>query len=350
MKVDCLIVGQGICGTFLSRNLEKAGLSFIVIDEPAPYTASRTAAGIINPVTGRRIVKTWMIDELLPFVWNEYELIGKELGLDCIAQKNIVEFFPTPQMRHAFIKRFEEDRQYLSMPEEEKNWDRYFQYHFGYGEIRPVYLVNPGALLKAFRKKLSGKLLEEQFAIDALVLEKDEVQYKDIQAHRIIFCDGIAGFQNPFFRNLPFAPNKGEAMIVEAKGIPPYHIYKKGINMVPLEEDLFWTGSSYEWRFDHDQPTAAFRNRTETVLREWLKLPFRILDHFAAVRPATLERRPFVGFHPVHRNLGILNGMGTKGCSLAPFFARQLVQSMTGKGQIDPEASVDRFARILARG
>jgi len=62
MEIDYLIIGQGICGTFLSWYLRKAGISFIVIDEPRPDTASRVAAGIINPVTGRRIVKTWLIN------------------------------------------------------------------------------------------------------------------------------------------------------------------------------------------------------------------------------------------------------------------------------------------------
>ncbi|HXB33647.1 MAG TPA: FAD-dependent oxidoreductase, partial [Puia sp.] len=68
MRVDVLIIGQGICGTFLSRELDRAGLSYLVIDEKRPDSASLAAAGLVNPVTGRRFVKTWMIDELLPFV------------------------------------------------------------------------------------------------------------------------------------------------------------------------------------------------------------------------------------------------------------------------------------------
>src|SRR5580700_1323173 len=72
-RVDVLIVGQGICGTFLSRELDRAGLCYIVIDEERPDSASRAAAGLINPVTGRRFVKTWMIDELLPFVREAYD-------------------------------------------------------------------------------------------------------------------------------------------------------------------------------------------------------------------------------------------------------------------------------------
>src|ERR1700736_2473161 len=97
MEVDILIIGQGICGTFLSWYLEKAGLSFLVIDEARPFTASKAAAGLINPVTGRCLVKSWMIDELLPFANRAYRDIGEALGISCLEQRNVVDFFPMPQ-------------------------------------------------------------------------------------------------------------------------------------------------------------------------------------------------------------------------------------------------------------
>ena len=166
-------------------------------------------------------------------------------------------------------------------------------------------------------------------------------------AQKIIFCDGVESFQNPYFKNLPFAPNKGEALLVEIKDIPDNLIYKKGINLVPLNDHLFWVGSSYEWQFQDDQPTEIFRKRTELILLDWLKAPFKIMEHFASVRPATLERRPFVGFHPLNKCFGILNGMGTKGCSLAPYFANQLVENMLHQKPIDAGADINRFAKIL---
>src|SRR5207249_11517099 len=108
MHVDYFIIGQGICGTFLSWELQKANQSFIIMDEARPCTATKVASGIINPVTGRRIVKTWMIDELMPFAWNAYKTIGEDVGIDCIEKSGIIDFFPTVQMRMAFLNRFEE--------------------------------------------------------------------------------------------------------------------------------------------------------------------------------------------------------------------------------------------------
>jgi glycine/D-amino acid oxidase-like deaminating enzyme len=122
--------------------------------------------------------------------------------------------------------------------------------------------------------------------------------------------------------------------------------------LAPLQnagKDLFWIGSTYAWDFDHADPTPAFRETTERVLREWLKIPFRVTDHRAALRPATLERRPFVGLHPNHKQVGILNGMGTKGCSLAPFFAKQMSELLLHGNAITADADVNRFQKILSR-
>lgn len=349
MQTSILLVGQGIAGTFLSWNLQQAGIDHIVIDEARPNTASRIAAGIINPVTGRRIVKTWLIDAIMPFAWEAYQQLGQQLQVNAIEEKSIVDFFPTPQMKIAFEKRFEEDQEYLSLPQQPDDWQPWLQYDFGYGAIQPAYLVNLQAILPAYRDHLQkrNQLLEEKFEYEALEFSNDSIRYKDITASRIIFCEGIVGEQNPWFRLLPFALNKGEAVWVEIDELPRTHIFKKGFNLVPWKDNIWWLGSTYLWEFPDDRPTPGFRQFADTWLKQTLKVPFRIVDHQAGIRPATLERRPFVGFHPQYPALGIFNGMGTKGCSLSPYFAQQLVEEISGRGMVLPEAGVQRFKRVL---
>ena len=114
MQVDFLIIGQGISGTWLSYYLQKANKSFLVIDNNQFNSASRIAAGIINPVTGRRIVKTWMIDELISFLLPAYEELGIDLGINAIQQKSMIDFHPTPQMKIAFDERRKENAEFLS--------------------------------------------------------------------------------------------------------------------------------------------------------------------------------------------------------------------------------------------
>ncbi|HXO75980.1 MAG TPA: FAD-dependent oxidoreductase [Puia sp.] len=437
-QVDVLIIGQGICGTFLSLELERTGLSYLVIDEaktppqsmrpavvtragsPIPasstfpgsstfpassafpasstFPASRAAAGLINPVTGRRLVTTWMIDELLAFAQERYGQLASVLGASFLEKAHVTDFFPTAQMRLAFLRRLEEDGSYLRLPENEHNWDGCFHYELGYGIISPCYLVDLPGLLAAARKRMLGQgvLREQRFesgelevgtvpgaelvsrTLNASTLSSSTpgdgvsagygaVRYQDIEAKRIVFCDGVGSFASPYFSRLPFAPNKGEVLIVDIPGLAAMAagmgkkdgidgaaaertIFKKGISLAPWQEGLYWVGSSYEWSFETAGPTEGFRQKTEMALKEWVKLPFRIVDHIAAVRPATLERRPFVGFHPVYPAVGILNGMGTKGCSLAPYFARQLVDYLSKGSPIRADADILRFTKVLSRG
>lgn len=351
MQTDFLIIGQGICGTFLSWKLQNAGCSCIVIDAASPLAASRVAAGIINPVTGRRIVKTWLIDEILPAMLHEYTQLGNELGIETISRKDIVDFFPTPQMRNAFLKRSEEEKTYLSLPGTITPWEDLFNNDFGYGLIAPAYLVHLQELLPAWQRRLQqwGWWRNELFNAHDLRIADNSISYGDITASRIIFCDGIASFNNPWFALLPFAPNKGEALLIEIDGYPQDLIFKRGMNLVPWKRNIYWVGSSYEWEFEHSDPTPAFRERTELLLEQWLKKPFKVIDHLASVRPATIERRPFMGIHPLHPAIGIFNGMGTKGCSLAPFFAGPFVEHLLHEAPLHPEADVQRFRRILSK-
>src|SRR5690348_7533394 len=104
MTVDYIIIGQGISGTWLSYFLKKEGKSCIVIDNNDPSSASRIAAGIINPVTGRRHVTVWMAEEILSFCWQYYNEIGDKLQMDAIQQKEIIDFFPNAQMRLSFTE------------------------------------------------------------------------------------------------------------------------------------------------------------------------------------------------------------------------------------------------------
>lgn len=351
MRKDVIIVGQGAAGTFLSWYLRKEGLDVVVIDKVDKNAASYTAAGMINPVTGRRIVKSWMIDELMPFAFEAYTELGSELNIDAIQQKNIINFFPNQQMREAFAHRLEEKADFMHQIGDDDRYGEYFNYHFGYGEIEPAYLVTTHKLFKGYRKQLENAslLMDEVFDFEALQVSGHEVRYKDIIAEKIVFCEGVPGSLNPYFSNLPFALNKGQALVVEIKGLPTNKVFKKTMKLAPIGNDLFWSGASYEWKNVDTQPTAEYREAMLDSLGQWLKLTVKIVEHIASLRPATFERRPFVGFHPAHTNVGIFNGLGAKGFSLAPYFAHELAQNIVRQAPIHPLADVARFEKTLSR-
>ncbi|HET7003095.1 MAG TPA: FAD-dependent oxidoreductase [Puia sp.] len=348
---EVLIVGQGLAGTWLSWWLHRAGVTFRLIDNPDRGGASIRAAGLVNPITGRRLVTTWMIDELMPFAFLSYGELGNFLNESFIQEVSLIDLFPSVQMLQAFQKRMEEEKAYLYPGEDREKYLTWFRYDLGWGRVGPCALVNVENMLARWRIWLKKKesLIESVLKFTDLHIEDPGIEYSGERYRYIIFCDGESSAHSPFFNKLPFALNKGEGLLLAIDGLPGGLVFKKGMSLVPFRENIYWLGSSYEWTFDDNQPTANFRKTAETWLNYNLKLPYTILEHFAAIRPATLERRPFIGFHPLYPQIGILNGLGTKGCSLAPFFAKQMVNKLTGEGGIDPLADIKRFENILRR-
>ncbi len=349
MLYDHIIVGQGISGTMLSWALMKTGKKVLVIDQSLPHTATKVASGVINPVTGRRIMRSWQIEKIMPAAVAAYQEMEQQFGKSLIRQCNIISFHTTPQMSEAFAEKLLTEKDYLSLPQQQDAYSPYFNYRYGIGEIGPSWYIDLHAVLSEWRQYLQEQeaLLEEAFQWEDLVVNDTEVSYHGIRAGSIICSEGAAGFTTPYFKQLPFAPNKGQALIVEIEELPSNHIYKHGLTLVPWKENTWWAGASFEWNYPDAGPTQAFADQTQAQLRDWLKLPFKVVDHIAAERPATVERRPFVGMHPQHHRIGIFNGMGTKGCSLSPYLAQQFAAQLNGQGMVDAAADVKRFERVL---
>jgi glycine/D-amino acid oxidase-like deaminating enzyme len=346
---DIIIVGQGICGTVLSSALIEQNLKVLVIDDGNHKAASKIASGVINPVTGRRIVKTWQIDRVMPVAVRIYKALENKLDISIIRQCNIVNFHASEQMQHAFADRLSEDPTYLSTPTLPTSITKAFDAPFGQTVIDPCWLVDLENLLHDWRKYLMEKNahLQDVFDFRKLDCKADLITYNNYTANQIIFCEGAKGQENPYFKQLPFAPNKGEALLVNIKDLDNQFIYKKAVSIVPWKDSIFWVGSNYEWNNYNDDPSPSFKEKTMALLKEWLKIPYEVVDHIAAIRPANIQRRPFVGMHPMYKNIGIFNGMGTKGCSLAPYFAEEFVAHLLHETKIDKEADINRF-NILA--
>src|SRR3954451_22310864 len=183
--MDYIIIGQGICGTFLTWNLLKAGKKVIVIDESQPYSSTRVASGIINPVTGRRVVTTWMIEKLLSFAWNAYTAIGKDIGETVIEQKNTVAFPPSQQMLETYEKRANETNTYIQrLIKNEEQYHQWFNFIYPPYTIDPTYLIYLHPLLNGWRKKLieTNSLLEEKFNDAEQIVHQNHIEYKNITA------------------------------------------------------------------------------------------------------------------------------------------------------------------------
>lgn len=342
-KVNYLIVGQGIAGTMLSWFLIQAGKKVMVADDARPGSASRVAAGIINPVSGRRFEPAWMYDTIYPFARAAYRQLSELLQVPVFTERRLWTVFPSLQMKEAFLKKTT-GNDYTEWPGAPE-YEQFLDQPYGAAIVKGA-TVNLRALLPAYRHYLRAQeaLLEMHLDPGALEITAAGVFYGDIQAERVIFCNGAAAAALSFFREVKFLPNKGEALMIKVPGLQTADIIKKSITLVPQEEEeLFWAGSSFVWDYEDDHPTAVQREALEKSIAQLLKVPYEVAGHLSAIRPSGHDRRPVAGFHPQHPAIGIFNGLGTKGCSLAPFMAAHFKDVLVNNAALMPEIDLQRY-------
>jgi glycine/D-amino acid oxidase-like deaminating enzyme len=347
MKTDFLIIGQGLAGTLMAWFLRKAGQEVLVIDEPRPQAASRVAAGLINPITGRYYVKSWRFDELLPFARSTYAQLESELGISLNEERPILRSLLTTADVNSWWARAEDPdyQKYMVEKPDLGNYRGRIHEAHAYGEVRHSGRVAVSRLIAAFSQKLrqEGRLIHRSIRHEDFEQQDGTWNYSGIQARTVIFCEGFWGKFNPFFSYLPFRGAKGEIFRVRIPGMAFKKILKNRIFVVPLEEDLYWIGATMENQFKGEQPTEKGKAWLLDQLRQLLDTPFQVEEHLAGIRPTVKDRRPFLGTHPLLPGLAIFNGLGSKGTSLGPFFAQQLVEHLVLGKELDPEVDIRRF-------
>jgi hypothetical protein len=68
----------------------QAGQRVLIVDEPKYNSASRVSAGLMNPVTGKRFVKSCEIETCLPIAITLYRQLEKALKIHCLKQKQLI--------------------------------------------------------------------------------------------------------------------------------------------------------------------------------------------------------------------------------------------------------------------
>jgi len=348
-QLDFLIVGQGIAGTLLAHFLLKENQRIAVIDKPLEGATSNIAAGIVNPITGRRLVKSWRFEELYPFAKQTYLELESLLGISIWHERNIVRALPTVFDENEWLRRsaFADYKPFVIATTDAAPYPGALHPMRAWGESRFSVQVAMPQLVSSYREYLirEGMLTEGVFDYSELKIKNNAVIYGGLQARLVVFCEGSRATQNLFFNHLPFALTKGELLLIKIPGVKFEKMIKHRLFIVPLEGDIYWVGSTSRYEFEHQQPQKEKRQWLESQLKELLKVPFEVVEHLAGIRPTVFQHRPFLGAHPVHPEVTILNGLGTKGASIGPFFARQMAGFLMGKNVLDQEVDICRFQK-----
>lgn len=349
-QVNYIIVGQGLAGTILAQTLLKQGKSVLIIDDPSLSQSSRIAAGLYNPVVFKRLVKSWMADELLPYMDEFYTEAERLLNIPFYFKKKIVKPFAEEQERILWQKKTNEEvGKYLSKHIFNDFLNNEIYNPLGVSEILYGGNLDTALFLNSFQNnfKQNNFLLEEKFSYNEIFFSEYKVIYKNNEADKIIFCEGYKTIDNPYFSWLPFKLTKGEMITVKIPGfsINEKFVLNKGVFMLPLGNNTFKVGATYEWNDLTEKITEKGKTELMDKLRKVIKVPFEIINHQVGIRPTVIDRRPLIGLHPEFSFLGVFNGMGTKGVMLAPYFAQQFCKFLNGTAILDKEVDIVRFKK-----
>jgi glycine oxidase len=348
-KVDHIIVGQGLSGSILALTLLKKGKTVVLIDEAKPLTASKIAAGLYNPVVFKRLVESWMADKLLDRMNSFYPEMEALLGTKFYFSKRILKPFAEEQEKALWLKKTEEPiGSYLSKDIYTGDLDGVVYNPLGISEVLHAGNLDTTQFLSSSGNyfKENDLLTEEKFDHDQLEIGENSVTYKEITAGKVVFCEGYKTTENPFFSWLPFKLTKGETITIrlpETHSIPEDIVINKAVFVLPLGNNTYKVGATYEWDDLSEKISEKGRNELISKLEKVLKVPFEIIDQQAGIRPTVIDRRPLIGLHPEFNILAVFNGMGTKAVMLAPYFADQFADFLENGSPLDKEVDIARF-------
>ncbi len=364
---NIIVVGQGIAASALVWHAKQQHLDIIVIDQPKNNISSSIAAGLYNPITGRTFQKTWLADKIFPYMEKFYREIERETNSKILYPKNIIKPFWNKKEFNFWNSCNNLNKNYIQIIENHNNIN--IKPKFGAAKITNSGHVDIKVFLEETKKYLikNQSYIEDKFEHELLKIDENKIRYKNIIADKIIFCEGIYGCFNPFFKHLPFRPVTGE--VIEGKisqKLP--NMYNREIFILPKENNKIVIGATFKrieekinvcfkqdnLRFNNELSTSLIseiRNLSPTSqayeyliqkANKIIDLKLELINQKIGIRPCTLDRRPFVGFHPKYRNVGILNGLGTKGVSLAPYMANHLINITNNTECIQEDVFVGR--------
>lgn len=317
----------------------------LLIDEAINHSASKASSAMVNPVTGRRFVKSWLIDDLLPIAYSSYEEMGKELNNKLIERHEVLRVFKSAMEQNDFNARLG-DAAYSIFLEDFNEKAPQLKMEWGGGLIKHCFRVKNQLLLKGFRGQWleQGLLRESKFDYSKLSINEESVGYDDITAKGLIFCEGFRMSDNPFFNIIPLVPNKGEALIIDCPDLKSNRIIKKGVTIMPWESDQYWVGSTMHQNDTSPEFYGSGEIELCAALDQVLNVPYTVVERLVGIRPTNgKHRRPYIGAHPKHPRLFVFNGFGTKGTSLIPHFAFEFVDHLINGAELHPEARIEKY-------
>ncbi len=346
MKTDFLIIGQGLAGSLLAWELVKRDQQVIVVDSGGD-NASLISAGIVNPVTGMRFVKSANVDTLLPAALKYYKKISEALNQIFFIEKPMLRIFKNSAELTYCQKRLKQPdySAYLGkLNLVDQDIAGFKSLHGSIEQKQTGHLLTVN-LLAAIRQWLTSKDSFRLTSIDysAINLART-VNWQNIKANRIIFCEGYQGMNNPWFSWLPFKPAKGEILTLKKSEPLPDKIFNYGHWLIPSRRNEIRLGATFDWDIASPKPTEIGKENLLSHLKVFNSQISKseIIDYQAGVRPCTEDKHPFIGIHPQYPQMAIFNGFGSKGSLQIPWYAQCFADYLLHSNPLPSHCDIQR--------
>ncbi len=346
MQVDYIIVGFGLAGLAFAETLERQQKSFVVFND-ASQQSSLVAASLYNPVILKRFTPVWDVQDQLAIALPFYKQLEEKFNESYDDQLNIFRVFTSVEEQNNWFAACDKPvlRSYMH-PEVITNQNKAVRAPFGLGKVSGTGKIRNKKLLADYQEYLlqEGRLMRETFDYESILFDGDQLTYNEMKAKQIVFCEGFGLKKNPFFKELPLNGTKGELITIHAPDLKLDTIVKSSVFVLPLGQDTYKVGATFEHTDKSSQPTENAKKELIEKLETLINVPYDIVEHEAGIRPTVKDRRPLLGKHQTYRQLAVLNGLGTRGVLLAPKMAQILYEHLENGVSLPKEVSVERFS------
>jgi glycine/D-amino acid oxidase-like deaminating enzyme len=329
-QFDTLIVGQGIAGSLVAYQLHRQQRSFRVLDAGHDNSASRVAAGMFSPVSGKRKTIDKAFFDRLKLAVETYREIELLLGKSILHLENVYQLFDDETEKELLIGK-------MLLPEYNDVFMPWVPTMNGINNrlggitIKHSGWVDCPLFIASFREWLhNGELLiVELFNYEFLQIKSGYFQYDGLQFQNIIFCEGYRAATNPFF-NEPIIPCKGDIISIAAGGNTTSGIIKKNaFYLLPAIDGMSKVGATFKWHNSDEALYKTDRHQLEQAASAMLDgAGCKTIQHQSAIRATTPGQQVIAKQHPAIKNMFMLNGLGTKGILIGPWYSTQLAQAL----------------------
>ena len=350
-----MVVGAGLAGCLLAWRLQQAGRPVTLIGSTTWPCASAVAAGVINPVTGRWMTKTWGFDALLPHALATYRELEQQFGIELYHPIRLTRYCQYRSDTKRMGRRMRNPR-YASVLGEfiaAGDGPSTLLNHYGSFQIKQAAYVDLPQLLQVLRQHFAQQrcFRDHTFMHAELHKHAERWTYHDLSVDHIIFSEGVGMLGNPWFNWLPLRPAKGETLTLQCPTLHlPRGLYHHRKWLLAYGNHHFRLGATFNSADSSDQPTAAGAQQLLESAQSFMdpQHQLQIKQHDAGRRPCTEDFRPFIGNHPSERGLHIFNGLGAKAALLAPELTRQFLAYLLTAEALNPEINSLRYADLCA--